>query len=246
MMKLRLLLMISLCAGCSIWAQAGRSSQIVGSVQAEDGKAVPDVWVTAMLDPRSSGKEIPPDFKPVNVHTQPDGNGAFRLEGLPNGEYILCAQVVSNDLINGCQWGITQRVTVPQSADKLTLVLQKGQRVKIVVNDPKSLREKVQRKPEEIPSSEPDVKFDISADGGVFTQFAPARHEGKVTEYEALVPFNTPIRVHVNSKVFSIEDEDSKQLLKADGQTKPVTAARGGVETIYRLSLDSIKSEAGK
>lgn len=244
MIRIHLLAVISALSACSAFGQA-RDLQIVGTVQTEDGKVPSNVWVTAMLNPSPSGKAAA-EFRPVNVHAQPDANGRFQLQGLTPGEYSVCAQIVSPEFINGCRWGITQNVTVPQASESFTLTIQKGQKVKIFLNDPKELKRQVKRKEDPLPFVEPDVQMELSANGAVYVNFTPVFAENQLSHYEALVPFDVPTRLHVKSKVFALREEDSKKLLNVEGETKPVTAARGGAEVVYRLALDSVRPESGK
>jgi hypothetical protein len=72
-----------------------RTGSIVGTVvDAKTQKPIPAAVVGAVRN----------GLPPLSKSTKSGGDGAFRIEGLPEGSYSLCVQAQGGEYVDLCQW----------------------------------------------------------------------------------------------------------------------------------------------
>jgi hypothetical protein len=199
---LRMTFVFLLSAGGTCWGQA---AQIRGAVRGDDGKPIPDAYVTVSVDAGTlrAGERPEPGFRPFYASTRSGPDGSFVVSGVPAGKHRVCAQVPNSDWISPCQWtGAVPPVAVAASQTVTApLTLMKAHRLKIRLDD----REKHLEKHRDKRGSE--VIAGALAAQGLFSPAQIASQDAGGRDYDVLVPYDTEVDVVVSSSYFVIADE---------------------------------------
>ena len=168
-------------------------------------------------------------------------DGTFTINSLPSGDYSQCIQVPNSDYVDDCEWNLTfvprvlatpsptqigtavlakavfagdmphssERIVVPPSALSTAqqLKVRKGARVVVRLTDPSK----------EI-DSKPHLMVGALSPIGIFIP-AARTSSGAVTTFEQVIPFDTKVRLIVNSTT-----------LKATGPNGTANLAKGTTE----------------
>ena len=193
--SLRPALLMSICLAAFECAQAQSTGggSVRGTVTSDKGKAlVAVVTVAKMPVPATSGQ----------IQSTPDGS--FGFDGLPAGEYAICAQVPGGGFVDSCHWSpMPQTVTVKngQSITGVQIRVATGSVLRIRLNDPGELLE---------PKGgvEPHVMMGAFTSRGLFQPTFLAAKDASGRDHEVTIPLDTPLKFHIFSKHVRINDEN--------------------------------------
>jgi hypothetical protein len=174
-------------------AQSTGGGSVRGMVTSDKGKAlVAVVTVAKMTVPATSGQ------------TQSTLDGSFGFDGLPAGEYAICARVPAGGFVDSCHWSpMPQTVTVKngQSIIGVQIRVAAGSVLRIRLNDPGELLE---------PKGgvEPHVMMGVFTSRGLFQPTFLAAKDATGRNHEVTIPLDTPLKFHIFSKHLRINDEN--------------------------------------
>jgi hypothetical protein len=122
-------------AAWSVQAQSTTGS-LAGTVTGQDGSILRGVIVTYLLPPLQGAQTVSGGMVTA-------ADGLFQFPNLPSGTYYLCAYPAPGlGLLNTCEWtrnAQTAIVTAGQATTGVSIVIQKGQRLHVRVNDPQQM-----------------------------------------------------------------------------------------------------------
>jgi len=178
------------------------TGQIAGVVAGDDGKPLADVFVSYVHAPPID----PADPTPGSGGILSDTNGKFAFAKLTAGTYLLCARAApTRQLVEFCEWTLNPpsvRLISGQSVAGVQLLLSKGARLELQVDDPKSLLPN----PEE-PRPGTEFHIGVRTGEGLF-------HEAKLTSRDnggklwfLIVPFNASLRLDARALNVDVSDD---------------------------------------
>jgi len=168
-----------------------------GTVTSDKGKAlVAVVTMAKMTAPAASGR------------IQSTSDGRFGFDGLPAGEYTLCAQVPGGGFLDSCHWSpVPQTVTVKegQSITGVQIRVAAGSVLHIRLNGPGELLE---------PKGgvEPHVMMGVLTSRGLFQPALLAAKDAAGRDHQVTIPLDTPLKFHIFSKHVRINDENGVEV----------------------------------
>ena len=191
---------------------------VQGSVVDETGKPVNGarVFISQALPQGIPHPSAPPVITGPQMTARPaDASGIFKVTGLPEGQYVACAETATPGLLDPCHWGTsapTFTVTAGQTANNIRITMLKGAVLAIRLNDPLALLKS------------PNGAVDSNCQFHVVTQ--KGHHYGAVITAQ-----NTNSRDHAitvpSGSALSLQ-VISPHLVVNDGSGKPVPP--GGIE----------------
>lgn len=192
---------ISLVSVASGWAQspvvgaAKATGQIQGQVTAaKGGAAVGDVVVSTY---RISPSPV------VLGEAIAAKDGTFNITGLPSGHYNVCVLDKSQAFINPCDWlepNTQIDVTDGKESGPLNLSLKAATVLQVHVNDPGNALTATARD-----ATPPRVLVTIRGVVGAGMIAVEANRTATGVDYQMRVPFDTPLKLQITSKVVALE-----------------------------------------
>lgn len=184
--------------------------QCIGAVlESGTGKPIPSAIILA------NRAGLPPLAKT----TKSGADGAFQLQGLPPGNYVLCAQVASGEYVNSCEWGAVPPEITLKSAQTLTglvVALETSSIVTIRLRDPRNEMSQTTKD-----GRHPGLTLGVWGPKGLYypahraggAQAPTVMHNGVATySYRIAVPRDTPLKLHVASRDLKLGDADEVPL----------------------------------
>lgn len=157
---------------------------------------------------------------PVVVVTRTEAKGGFTLSNVPDGVYEICAEG-DKDYPNSCQWvpvPMRTRATVVagQAASGIQLRLKKAVAIGVRINDTSNVLQAARAD-----GSTAQVVIGVFNAHGPFIP-AYVKSKGPTgSDYEILVPADTPLNLHVSSPNVTLNDPSGSKI-SASGFTVPV------------------------
>ena len=244
---------------------ASGNAQIRGRVVGEDGKGVASAWVNAQIWPAAAAGQSPyapgpgqlPDLpkSPVSVQTpslgvspysawaQSGPDGSFSIPNLPAGSYRVCAQSPGSELIEPCAWEAapkTLAVAAGQAVAAPAIVLYKGYRLQLHIDDPGGLLAKY-----EGATAAARLFVGVYTPAGLFFPATAAAKTLNAQDHSVLVPYGTPVRIGISSGFFSVGDETGKPLAQMPGAGPVIQVAKGSVAAPVRFTITGLISGTG-
>ena len=162
------------------------------------------------------------DLPPVRKSTKSGGDGSFRIEGLPAGNYSLCVQAPGNMYLDPCEWestsaGIT--LVSGQAANGVSLKLIAASILNIQVQDTQHL---LSQKTKE--GRTPDLSVGVwgpkglyhpahsVAGGGPSASLQSADGDGASRSYHIAVPRDIALKLHIASRDLRLGDRNGASL----------------------------------
>jgi hypothetical protein len=181
----------------------GNNGSLAGRVVNEAGKGVPGAFVALLAELRPG--QAPKDFQASAHSTAVDSEGRFGFLNVVPGRYKICTEATHTGHLNNCQWGAN--VVVDVEAGRVSgphsIRLNAGQRVQVLVSDPKGLIGKEKR------IQAMGIIQAFIANGGAFLiPFRTTKDDGKELVLSTLVPADREVRVSIGSGVWKFKDED--------------------------------------
>ncbi|MGH9718802.1 MAG: carboxypeptidase-like regulatory domain-containing protein [Bryobacteraceae bacterium] len=183
---------MALLSAASLCAQ--NTASIQGVVAGEDGKPVAGAHVIAIraMPPYSTSEKTAQD-------------GAFALSRLPDGAFKLCVYVRDANYLDPCQWSTTQTqvsVSPGQVSSGNRVVLKRASKLRIRIQDP-------ERHLAQLSSSDPDAPRILMGvlTPGAISALVQTSTDQSGRNYEASVPFDTPLTFYVSPKRLDVRDD---------------------------------------
>ena len=207
------------------------AGSIAGFIITLGGQPVKMARVLAMARAGSTGTGAPKNSLPSAA------DGGFSVEGLAAGTYAICVQVPGSLFLDPCRWSATPPTITLSDSQALTgvqIALQQGSMVKVQINDPGGY---LQANEGKTPGAH--LLVGVWTANGLFYPAAMATRGSSGREYRLVVPYSTPLKLSVYSKVFRISDE--KKIPVADfGAGTPFQATTGvSLKTIV-FNIDGV------
>jgi hypothetical protein len=197
----------------SLAVQAAIGQTATGSVQgtvldAKTLKPIPGALVIASLT-------SPP---PLSKNTKSGGDGAFQIQGLPAGNYLLCVQAPGDQYLDPCHWNgspTTVTLTSGQAVSGVSLKLTAASILTIQVQDPQNV---LSQKTKD--GRHPDLTLGVWGPKGLFY---PAHGSGRPAaaaspqvavsySYHLAVPRDTALNFHIASHDLKLGDANGVAL----------------------------------
>ena len=160
---------------------------------------------------------------PLAKNTKSGGDGAFQIQGLAAGRYLLCVQAPGGGYLDPCQWnGSPTNITVAsgQTASGVLLKLTAASVVNIQVQDPlKALSQSTKD------GHRPSLTIGVWGPKGLYY---PALRSGASSaggyHYQLAVPHDTPLNFYIASHDLKLGD--------AGGMPLPANASQQAFQHI--------------
>lgn len=189
------------------------TASIAGRViDAKTQKPIPAAFVSA----------IRANAPPFSRTTKTGGDGAFRIEELPAGNYSLCVQVPGDAWLDPCQWdGNPVRLAMApgKTAPGILIKLITGSILTVQVKDNQNkIREKTKR------GTQPDLAIGVWGPRGFYYPAQPQGTPGTVESlqgadkedivyiWKLAIPRDTPLKLHVSSRELRLGDKSGTAL----------------------------------
>lgn len=239
--KTVLLAVISSVLSCQA---ASTSAGISGVVSDSSGQPIPGAVVTYRRLPAyirtPNGR---PMLKPGEVSAfssaTSDANGRHSAQGIPDGDYVVCASVPGQPVLDPCLWQTPPTVKLQGgSAPAENLTLSKGVFLKVHVNDP------TQALPSNSATSDnPLISLGAMFGSGGYLPAPQVSTDASGKDYAIAIPVNQPLALSISSLSISIADP-AGNLIPSTGLRIPFTALQG-VDQSYTLTALGRLSVAG-
>jgi hypothetical protein len=220
---LRRLAFLSIC----VWASSaqeiplGSGGVITGTLQGEDGTAIAGGNVTLQRTP-----PYPPGKWPRTIWSTTSGSGgSFRFEGLYQGQYRLCAQVLNSVWLNPCAWGLKPPVMSLSSSQRsvnVMAILKKGVAVPVRIDDPGQL---LSQHEGNTPGAL--LLLGVRNDALAFHSATVTSRDSNGRNHEIVIPFDTPVKLTAFSSFFQLADENGTALSPTASTAVPLTVPSG-------------------
>jgi hypothetical protein len=184
---------------------AAWAGEVSGSVVDATGQVVQGV--TVIVQSTAPSTATAPSEGRIAVT---DANGSYKI-AVDGGEYLICVDAWSAGLLNPCEWSTAAPVSIAaaQTVRDHRIVLARGVRIAVRVDDPQKLRPNRQ-----------EGNLNVYAIPGVFDDaghFHAARWmdtDGKGHVFELLVPADEDLHLSVDSMNAVVADSAGKSVAK--------------------------------
>jgi hypothetical protein len=167
--------------------------------------------------------------------TTTDAGGNYAATGLPPGNYIVCATLTGQPLLDPCQWAASPKVRVEGGVvSRLNIQVRQGVFLNVRLNDPQSLLSASSVAALSAPRLILGVMFGNGA-------FLPARKVGTDAagqNYQIAVPTATDLQLWLHSRFVSLTDVQGKSL--------PVAGAAIPFKAVLSIDQSFTINVAGK
>jgi hypothetical protein len=156
-------------------------------------------------------------LSPISRNTRSGADGGFRIDGLPAGNYSLCAQVPGDRYLDPCQWNaspVAVSLVSGQVAAGASLRLTASSIVTIQVQDgQKSLSQNTKD------GRRPDLTLGVWGPNGLYYPAHVVRGGGTGPQslvnsynYQIAVPRDTALKIYIASKDVKLGDASGTSL----------------------------------
>ncbi len=216
-------------------ALAQVTGQVRGTVWDEQRRPLnrATVWLQVR---RASDGDRP---RPFHRWTRTTPDGQFQFTGVPGGRFAVCAGLPASDLLDSCQWD-TQSPPVVVSGSAVVvappITLKRGYALRVRVDDPRgdlSVREyRLQGAA---------LRLGLWTPAGLFVPMALRYKEPRGEEYEAVVPYRTPLRLMVQAQRFVLADERRAVIDRRRGARLPLVIQPGREPRMIRFEVKGVE-----
>lgn len=185
------------------------------------------VWVHI----RPGGSERP---KPYSTWTRTSADGGFEIAGVPAGNFAACAQLPASPYVDGCFWEQPRIFTLTgrEGFELGVLKLRQGHPLRVRIEDPRGELHAARQA-----RKAADLKVGVWAANGAFYPLKRLYEEPNGEEYGAVVPYDAPLRMMVETRRGRLADERGAALGDPRAFRKTVTVKRGKEPPMIRLQV---------
>ena len=208
-----------------------RPASIEGRIVFEDdGKPLAGATVTA-IHYNDRFKNLGPYVAGVATA---DAKGAYKLTGLPAGQYVLCAEASSAavDLVKPCEWGLAGEAlrllsgVTPTGIDR---AIPRGRLVEVDVDDAGGHLDR-----EEKTGTGVHLLVGIWGPNRMFHTARVSKTDKKSRTYAVVMPFGTPVSMDVRGRKLDLED-DKGRAKKEDDALEVLTETRSASRSARKV-----------
>jgi hypothetical protein len=178
-------------------------------IDAKTQKPIPAALVIASRD----------GTPPFTRNTKSGADGAYQIQGLTPGDYLVCVQVLNDQYLNPCEWnGAAPGVTVSsgQASTGIKIALTPASLLKVEVKDTRGALHQLTRD-----GRRPDLRVGVWGPDG---QYHPARAQSGPTpivgsqansptySYQLAVPRDTALTLYIASRDLQLGDDNAVAL----------------------------------
>lgn len=207
-MKYTLALLLMVCAVLGQTAKTGAGSISGTVIDAKTQKPVPAALVTA------SRAGAPPFTR----NTKAGADGAYQIEGLTPGNYLVCVQAFGDQYLNPCEWnGSPAGVTLGsgQAATGIKIALTLASVLHVQVKDAQKALSQLTKD-----GRRPDMSIGVWGPGGMYhparAVSAPTTAGPQVSvptyRYQLAVPRDTALNLQIASRDLKLGDANGVAL----------------------------------
>ena len=182
------------------------SGVITGSLTGDDGTAIAGGHVSLLLlPPYPSGR-----LRSTTWAAASGAAGAFRFDGLVDGQYQICAQVLQSTWLNPCEWGLQPPVvsiSAAQSTVSVSMVLKRGVAVPIRIDDPVQSLSQNEGK-----TSGAHLLLGVANDANAFRIAPVVSRDTAGSNRQIVIPFDRPVKLVAFSSFFLLSDANGLPL----------------------------------
>lgn len=219
-----------------------QTGTISGFVRDEAGRGVAKAEVGLRIRPipLTPASPLPPAPRPYNASAISGGDGGFSFASVPEGVYILCGHVDNSDLINPCAWFADKDLVVVRAGKTTTsnLVLNKGHRLRVRLNDPTGRLTALDTRPGE------KMQLTIGPTSSSFVFLPVSSAQANAREHSILVPFDADLSLRVFSRTFQLADNANAAIDATNGRAIPVRVAKGSSPAPIVLKVTGVQPGA--
>jgi hypothetical protein len=221
----RLLIAGALTAMVPSWA-ASTAGTVAGSVIDDSGRPVGGARVLisqALPAPLRQFTPPPVIAGPSVTMVATDSNGIFSVAGLPDGQYVACAEVSAPGLLDPCHWAAsapTFTVSAGQATADIKITMARGAVVPIHVDDPLALLQPVTES-----SIASDFQVHLITNKGLHHNASVQASSATSRDLAVTVPFDTAVTLRVMTNHHLIVNDQTGHPAPAAGTS--VTAVSG-------------------
>lgn len=232
-MKAHFAFLFAVCFACQAQqTKVGPVNTITGNLRGEDSSSI--VGAKVQLSRKRGPLPFPAKYRP-RWDTMSGPAGAFRFDGIPPGQYTLCVQAPSTLWLNPCEWGLAPPsvyIPQPQPSASFIMVLKRGARVPIRVNDAAQLLTTHEGK-----TAGAHLLLGVRSDALVFRTANIESRDSNGRNYYVLIPFNTNVKLVVASSFFQLSDGIGKSLTRTQPNILPVIVPSGQTPGTIQLQV---------
>jgi hypothetical protein len=134
-----------------------------------------------------------------------DGNGNFTATNLPAGQYVMCAEVTTQGLLDPCHWAVSApsfTLTDGQPVSGLKIVMAKGAVLTVHLDDPDGLLNKSVAGPVDF-----DCAVHVVTSKGIHQFAAIQANNARGRDHVITIPYGTPVTLKVVTAHLTITDK---------------------------------------
>lgn len=170
------------------------ASEVQGVVRNPLGYGAPGVtvWLRSRPAPGQAAVEV------QNRWVKTGLKGDFQFPGVPEGRYVLCAELPRSEFLSTCLWEEPQPFIVGAASTERhvrTLNLKRGKLMRLVVPMPAAAKSVADRK-----AISESVAFEVQSASGLPVSARLQHVAERELQYAVLVPAESPVRVTGTSK----------------------------------------------
>ncbi len=167
-----------------------------------------------------------------------DSNGAFSLESLPVGDYLLCATVPTAAYLDPCSWQGAVRATVTAaSVTQVTLTLTKGVFLRVRVNDPTGLLPSVVDGP-----FGGGLAAGVKFGNGAYLGAANTDVDSGGRDYQMVIPVGTPLSLWLHSSKVALVNSQG-HAVSTSGALVPFQAV-AGLDQLFTFTVSGSAAQS--
>jgi hypothetical protein len=211
-------------------ARLNFTGQVLGNLKGDDGTAIAGGYVSLALVPPYPKRLPQTSWTAVTA-----AEGTFQFGGLTDGRYRLCAQVPRSTWLSPCEWGLQPlavTLTAAQPVLSLTIVMKRGAAVPIRIDDPGQLLSQHDGK---TPGAH--VLIGVGNDAFAFVPAPVISQDANGRNHQVVIPFNSQVRLVVQSSFFQLADGAGLPLAKARTISIPLAVSAGQQPAPIRLRV---------
>lgn len=181
-------------------AFAQPSGQLSGVVVGDDGQPL-----VAVVVANRAGTP------PASGHAESAVDGSFSISGLSPGVYDLCASVKGGGYLDPCAWSPelpTARIAAGQATTGYRLVLKKGSKLQVRVND----LTKVLESPPASGKSAPHLIIGVMTERHLFQPLMVTSKDATGRNQEGTVPSDKAVSLHVVGRDVDVQDTNGAKV----------------------------------
>lgn len=168
-------------------------------------------------------------------------DGSFALTGLAPGDYQVCVQSLTLDIVNPCLWfsgttlPVTAKVGVGAKVQGITVQAKLGTKVEVRIDDDtKSLRNNEKN------GSGVHLLLGVWTSNGLYYPAAAFSEDATGRNHSVIVPLGTPVKLGVSGRKLKMEDESGKPM-KSDDPPIPFTVNAGENPKKFKFKIKSLE-----